>query len=1328
VLLLSVWFSPARVLGASAPKGIDVVGVDAAGQEVKGQKWAVIIGVNKYERAASLRCSVADAKALNEVLTSAACGFPADNIRLLVDGAPGDSLPNRSNLIAALGSWLRLAGPEDLVLVYFTGHGKDNGTESFLLPCDVIEGDLLLTGVSISYVRQQLELCKAKRKILVLDMCHSGGKGDEAMTATTQNALQQGAGMVTLASCTVNEKSFEWEEKGRSVFSYYLTEALAGGADVDRDRNGYVSVGETYTHTVEGVRRWCGRTGNAQTPVKREDVTGEIFLGRVKPDAGPGPDIGGKVERADTFAHLRISSTPAGAAILVDNKPVGVTPRDLDLDLGEAEQKTFKAQVVAEGFRSEKVDVTGERGKVTPVELALRRLGNTGPVVGTRKRLGTLDVDTGEPGVAVQLDDQDRGVTGPEGKLTLSDVPVGRRSLRGAKAGFVPATQTVAVEEGKTVEVALGVKRLPGLKLLGDADAVGAGVEIDGLPAGALAAGAPLERGDLTVGKHTVRVTKDGYVPFEQELDGVAGVVAEIPVRLLKLPALEVTTEPDGCLVEVDGEDLGLSKPGEPVRKTRLSVGQHTVRVSRKGFVPFEQAVEGVAGETTPLQVRLQTSPILEVVAEADAQVELDGKLLGVIEGNQPLRLEELALGEHQVKVSLAGRVPFAQAVTAKPGDTLRVEAQLPNLPALTLTTRLAKVQVTLDGKEVGEVTEAEALELKNLSAGAHRLALKADGQPDWTESLDLRGGEVRDFELKPPDRATVEVTTDPPGAAIYVDGKSVGVTPAVVPVPGATGTPKEFTIELSKEGFETQYGFVSLRLGDAKRFDLALRRRPRVGEKRMNPTDGAEMVWIPAGTFKMGTENGEDDEKPVHDQTVSSFWMYAKEVTNGQYRKFLAANPQWRPERIGSELADGEYLQRWRTEAKGSPWIADDYPVVYVSWYAAKAYAEWAGGRLPTEAEWEYAARGGRQFEYGTATGRLTHDLANYDGKGGKDRWEHISPVGSFPPNLFGLYDLAGNVWEWCSSSFREYPYSMTDGREDPDESGDRVVRGGSWVNLGTGCRAASRDDHGFPSDCCNFFGFRCVVSAGVTAEPARPTPPVTQPPSHVIPRPSDYKFVPIPAGNGVAAFEIGKYEVTVAQFRRFVEATGYKTAAEKEGYSYGYTGTKWDKVEGLTWRNGSSLEEQAQDDHPVVHVSWEDAEAFCRWVGGRLPTHEEWEHAARGGLAEKKYVWGDDWPPPKGAGNFEDAAANRKYTEWTISDGYDDGFADTAPVGSFKPNGYGLYDVAGNVWEWVSEKPHCRGGSFYSSDPGDLAVPFRRACYGPSGPNLGFRVAMTP
>ncbi len=227
-----------------------------------------------------------------------------------------------------------------------------------------------------------------------------------------------------------------------------------------------------------------------------------------------------------------------------------------------------------------------------------------------------------------------------------------------------------------------------------------------------------------------------------------------------------------------------------------------------------------------------------------------------------------------------------------------------------------------------------------------------------------------------------------------------------------------------------------------------------------------------------------------------------------------------------------------------------------------------------------------------------------------------------------------------------------------------------------------------------------------------------------------SGIEFVPIPAGDGVTAFEIGKYEVTVAQFRKFVEATGYKTTAEKQGWSYGDKGEKgdWDQIKGLNWRYGSRLSESAKDNHPVVHVTEEDAKAFCQWAGGRLPRDAEWEHAARGGLQGKAYVWGDAWPPPKGAGNFADITAKKKYTGWGVIVKYDDGYADTAPVGSFNANGYGLYDMAGNVWERIGGGQNsCRGTSFNDHTAGALRVVPRYDYDLPCALSVGLRVVRT-
>jgi len=170
--------------------------------------------------------------------------------------------------------------------------------------------------------------------------------------------------------------------------------------------------------------------------------------------------------------------------------------------------------------------------------------------------------------------------------------------------------------------------------------------------------------------------------------------------------------------------------------------------------------------------------------------------------------------------------------------------------------------------------------------------------------------------------------------------------------------------------------------------------------------------------------------------------------------------------------------------------------------------------------------------------------------------------------------------------------------------------------------------------------------------------------------------------------AFYIDKYEVTNAQYKKFVQATGHK---EPEGYFYNVNN---DWVWGKPWQDKN----YNGDNQPVVCVSWDDAKAYADWAGERLPTEAEWEKAARGGLSGKRYVWGDEWAPPKNAGNFADETAGKVFGwDWIIAD-YDDGYAYTAPVGKFTSNGYGLYDMAGNVWEWCAD---WYGDNYYATSP---------------------------
>lgn len=183
-----------------------------------------------------------------------------------------------------------------------------------------------------------------------------------------------------------------------------------------------------------------------------------------------------------------------------------------------------------------------------------------------------------------------------------------------------------------------------------------------------------------------------------------------------------------------------------------------------------------------------------------------------------------------------------------------------------------------------------------------------------------------------------------------------------------------------------------------------------------------------------------------------------------------------------------------------------------------------------------------------------------------------------------------------------------------------------------------------------------------------------------------------------GLSPFSIAPCATTNAEFSRFVDETGYTTEAEEFGWSYVFygllpTGARikgtigaapwWKGVEGAFWREpegpGSGIEDRME--HPVVHVSHNDALAYCAWAGVRLPTEAEWEFAARGGLKGKRFPWGNTLTP-----NGEHRC-NIWQGDFPTRNTAEDGFVGTAPVGSYPPNGFGLYDVSGNAWEWCSD-----------------------------------------
>ena len=553
---------------------------------------------------------------------------------------------------------------------------------------------------------------------------------------------------------------------------------------------------------------------------------------------------------------------------------------------------------------------------------------------------------------------------------------------------------------------------------------------------------------------------------------------------------------------------------------------------------------------------------------------------------------------------------------------------------------------------------------------------------------------------------ATLNVTSTPSGATVYLDGIVIGKT-SMRGFEVDTGTTREKRVEIGIElpGYNSQVRGVTLKGGQEVPWDVQLE-KPAIPQQGAHPStilgkDGVEMVLIPAGEFRMGNydSQADDDEKPVHTVYVDAFYIDKYEVTNAQFKAFVDANPQWQKNRIPKKYHSGGYLQDWR--GNSYPRGKANHPVVYVSWYAAMAYAQWAGKRLPTEAEWEKAARGGlvdKKYSWGNA---IDTSQANYNGGVGNP-----TPVAMYAPNGYGLYDMTGNVWEWCLDAYDDGFYARAP-RRNPlagemnmtelmtnyqNVTIPRVLRGGCWLNTAQYVRIANRYRNS-PAYTYSNFGFRCTkaVTQGsqeVPRDVQLEKPAIPQQGAHpsTILGKDGAKMVLISAGDFqmgsedrealrdeqpvhtvyVDAFYINTYEVTNAQFKAFVDANPQwqKNRIPKKYHGGDYL---------QDWRGNSYP--RGKGNHPVVYVSWYAAMAYAQWVGKRLPTEAEWEKAARGGLVGKKYPWGNAIP--------------------TSQANYNRDVGNTTPVGIYAPNGYGLYDMAGNAWEWCLD---AYDGHFYA------------------------------
>jgi formylglycine-generating enzyme required for sulfatase activity len=234
-----------------------------------------------------------------------------------------------------------------------------------------------------------------------------------------------------------------------------------------------------------------------------------------------------------------------------------------------------------------------------------------------------------------------------------------------------------------------------------------------------------------------------------------------------------------------------------------------------------------------------------------------------------------------------------------------------------------------------------------------------------------------------------------------------------------------------------------------------------------MTGEDGMTLLYVPAGEFTMGSDDGSSDEKPVHTVTLDAFWIDRTEVTNKMYSQCVEAGVCEEPTNTNSFRRSSYYGNS----------NFDNYPVIYVNWNMAKTYCEWADRRLPTEAEWEKVARGENASVYPWGNNAPNNNLLNFQSAVGD-----TTEVGTYPDgaSIYGAYDMAGNVWEWVNDWYSETYYSSSPASnpEGPDSGQYRVLRGGAWSHYQNVVRSALRLSLD-PSYSYLDVGFRCSRSA---------------------------------------------------------------------------------------------------------------------------------------------------------------------------------------------------------------------------------------------------------
>lgn len=484
--------------------------------------------------------------------------------------------------------------------------------------------------------------------------------------------------------------------------------------------------------------------------------------------------------------------------------------------------------------------------------------------------------------------------------------------------------------------------------------------------------------------------------------------------------SVTVTSTPSGALVFLDEKQVGQT----PLTLDRIASGSHSLRLQAPQYAVERRNVSVADGQTTNMAVTL-TARFAEITVQAPqgAVVTVDGDRKG--SGTLSWRQGE---GLCDIVVSMAGHRDARRQleVVAGRAQTVQLTPQ-PIYGSASVDSDLMDAEIWIDGKQYGVTPNV----VERLLVGSHTLVLKKSGYADLQQQFSVEEGKEASLLVKLPTGRSVQFTSEKPGMQIIVDGKKLGTTPLTA------------VVGIGHHSVSAMRGGDII---DVRDLDITSAGAPlTMAFRDFNQTftvNGVQftMVEVGGGTFTMGatSEQGSDawdEEKPAHEVTLSDYYIGQTEVTQALWEAVMGSNP---------------------SDSKGG-----NLPVERVSWDDCQVFIQKLNQltgkqfRLPTEAEWEYAARGGRKSRgYKYAGGNNIDSVAWCDGNSGNE----THPVATKQANELGIYDMSGNVLEWCSDWCGDYTSSSQSDPQGSSSGSFRVIRGGCYYNFARNCRVSYR------------------------------------------------------------------------------------------------------------------------------------------------------------------------------------------------------------------------------------------------------------------------------